>query len=288
MKLNKKYLIIITIVLLVVCLSVVGVTFAKYISSRDIDDDIVSDKFYFTVDVLGNTVEDSTLSKKFEFYGGDTKTLSFKVQNYFDDYRITEGNTEYKVEFETSNGYSKVSLNKTTGSFTGGNKTADTITLTVQEGYTNGTEVKVIVSSVTPYTKKMTLTFVLYTYDAAIKYYINDAVNKTYAELIITSNIEVPVNKLLVDYSAINSISNILQVDLTNYYLLDQGGSLTTTTNDALNSEFDFYKKVTNTVKIIAGEAIVIRFFKSDITKNYSVSETNVVQDGEKFTITLK
>ncbi|MBQ8293549.1 MAG: hypothetical protein IJX78_07120 [Bacilli bacterium] len=287
MKLNKKYLIIVAALLLVLVSTIVGVTYAKYIASNKVDKDVYSENFYFTVDVLGDTLDSDKLSASYEFYGGDEKVILFNVQNYFDELRITDKEIKFDVSVEATNG-ATASVDVSSGSLVGKNKNDQTVILTVSAGYSEGTEVTVTIKSSTPYVKTMNLTFVLHTYDASVKYYVKDGVDRTYAELVITSNVEIGLGELLVDYSKINVDSNLLQVDLTNYYLLDDdSGILTTKTNDALNEGKSFYNQVTNTVVIKADEAIVIRFFKSDITKNYTIPETILTKNSNKYTIIL-
>lgn len=287
MKLNKKYLIIVSTLLLILVSTIIGITYAKYIAKKDVDKGIYSENFYFTVDVLGDTLDYSDLSAEYDFYGGYEKTIIFNVQNYFDDLRITNKQIDYNVSLSISNS-ATASLSRTSGSLVGGTKNKQAITLNINDGYTEGTKFIVTISSTSPYVKTMTLTFVLHTYDAEVKYYINDDEGRAYAELVLTSNVKIDVQKLLIDYSAINTEANILQVDITNHYILNNnGGVLTTETNDLLNSGSSFYKKITNTVAINAGEAVSIIFFKSDKTKNYIVGETTVVKNGDVFEIIL-
>ncbi|MBQ9746681.1 MAG: hypothetical protein IJW21_07640, partial [Clostridia bacterium] len=72
-----------------------GVT-AKYVSERGFDSNKITAKnFYFTVDLMGDTNSQESLSKSVNIYGGETKKLKFKVQNFFDKERFTTENITY-------------------------------------------------------------------------------------------------------------------------------------------------------------------------------------------------
>ena len=62
-----------------------------------------------------------------------------------------------------------------------------------------------------------------------------------------------------------------LQIDMTNMYLIDKNGVL-----NKIEDGETYLKKVNNTIMINTGEAISIKFFKSDISKDYSLESTNI------------
>lgn len=291
---KKRNLIFATVILIALVALITSPMLAKYIREEDRDVGVNAEKFYFTIDLLGDTVVDTQLSKTFDLYGGDDKELSFKVQNYFDDYRITESNVSYTVSYEvilpTGSTYdeNKVTLNDTGNqSLTGNTKSDKVYTLNIEDGYDNLTQIKVTVKSTTPYVKEMILTFVLNTFSSEFSYYIIDSVNSLYAELIITSNIKIDVEQLVIDFNEVNSTSAALQIDTSNTYLLDViDGSLVLETNKIPDGQ-TYLKSVTNTVAINAGEAVSFKFFKSDITKNYSLSNTQGNGVSSVYTVTI-
>lgn len=291
---KKRNLIILIVTLIAFVALITSPMLAKYLREEDRNVGVNAEKFYFTVDLLGDTVIDTQLSKSFDLYGGDDKQLSFNVQNYFDDFRITESNVKYNVSYQvvlpTGSAYdtSKVTLtNAGDKTLTGNTKSSLKYDLSILDGYDNGTEVVVTIKSTVPYVKEMTLTFVLNTFSSEYSYYIIDSVNSLYAELIITTNINIPVKGLIIDFSQVNTTSAVLQIDASNTYLLDKkDGNLVLETNKVPDGQ-SFLTSVTNTIAINAGEAVSFKFFKSDITKNYSLSNTQGNGVSSVYTVTI-
>lgn len=291
---KKRNLIILIVTLIAFVALITSPMLAKYLREEDRNVGVNAEKFYFTVDLLGDTVIDTQLSKSFDLYGGDDKQLSFNVQNYFDDFRITESNVKYNVSYQvvlpTGSTYdtSKVTLtNAGDKTLTGNTKSSLKYDLSILDGYDNGTEVVVTIKSTVPYVKEMTLTFMLNTFSSEYSYYIIDSVNSLYAELIITTNINIPVKGLIIDFSQVNTTSAVLQIDASNTYLLDKkDGNLVLETNKVPDGQ-TFLTSVTNTIAINAGEAVSFKFFKSDITKNYSLSNTQGNGVSSVYTVTI-
>ena len=291
---KKRNLIILIVTLIAFVALITSPMLAKYLREEDRNVGVNAEKFYFTVDLLGDTVIDTQLSKSFDLYGGDDKELSFNVQNYFDDFRITESNVKYNVSYQvvlpTGSAYdtSKVTLtNSGDKTLTGNTKSSLKYDLSILDGYDNGTKVVVTIKSTVPYVKEMTLTFVLNTFSSEYSYYIIDSVNSLYAELIITTNINIPVKGLIIDFSQVNTTSAVLQIDASNTYLLDKkDGNLVLETNKVPDGQ-SFLTSVTNTIAINAGEAVSFKFFKSDITKNYSLSNTQGNGVSSVYTVTI-
>ena len=291
---KKRNLIILIVTLIAFVALITSPMLAKYLREENRNVGVNAEKFYFTVDLLGDTVIDTQLSKSFDLYGGDDKQLSFNVQNYFDDFRITESNVKYNVSYQvvlpTGSAYdtSKVTLtNAGDKTLTGNTKSSLKYDLSILDGYDNGTKVVVTIKSTVPYVKEMTLTFVLNTFSSEYSYYIIDSVNSLYAELIITTNINIPVKGLIIDFSQVNTTSAALQIDASNTYLLDKkDGNLVLETNKVPDGQ-SFLTSVTNTIAINAGEAVSFKFFKSDITKNYSLSNTQGNGVSSVYTVTI-
>lgn len=291
---KKRNLIILIVTLIAFVALITSPMLAKYLREENRNVGVNAEKFYFTVDLLGDTVIDTQLSKSFDLYGGDDKQLSFNVQNYFDDFRITESNVKYNVSYQvvlpTGSAYdtSKVTLtNAGDKTLTGNTKSSLKYDLSILDGYDNGTKVVVTIKSTVPYVKEMTLTFVLNTFSSEYSYYIIDSVNSLYAELIITTNINIPVKGLIIDFSQVNTTSAVLQIDASNTYLLDKkDGNLVLETNKVPDGQ-SFLTSVTNTIAINAGEAVSFKFFKSDITKNYSLSNTQGNGVSSVYTVTI-
>lgn len=271
---------LIFLIVLVICLVMVCIlpVIAKYVKEKSSEVNITSDNFYFTVDLLGDTNTEASLKKTYSFYGGDTKEVTFNIQNYFDEFRITSSDVKYNVSYEvklpTGSLYdvSNVSVNVNgTGTLSKGGKSFDECTLRALEGYDNGTEIVISISSTAPYKKTMVITFILMTFESEGNYYIIDSKDSLYAELFITTNVPIPVGALIIDFSDINNSSNLLQVDMTNIYLIDEANVL-----NQIEPGESYLKCVTNTIAINTGEAISIKFFKKDISKDYSLASTKL------------
>ena len=105
MRKNRNLLIVL---ILVISISTLVPVFARYVKEINSKVNIQSDKFYFTVDLLGDTNTDESLEKTYYFYGGDTKEVTFSIQNYFDDYRICDTDVKYEVTMNITSTNSKV------------------------------------------------------------------------------------------------------------------------------------------------------------------------------------
>lgn len=271
------------IVVLILAL-ILGIS-AKYISERPHEDNQAkADKFYFTVDLLGDTNAENELEGTYDICGGGQKEVTFSVKNYFDSLRITETDVKYKVSVESSNTYNSFSLTcaeasvdvneEITMSKSVGAK-SHAYTLTMNEGYADGTVITVTIASSAPYQKTMKLHFVLNTVGAAVTYRVEDAPGVAYATLIIMTNVDIDAEGIMVDWSNINQAENILQVDTTNPYVLDADLKLTGKNAIPLKG---YLSKIYTTQEMVVGESISIYFFKTDKSANYSKgSETTPI-----------
>ena len=286
---NKKIYIIFTILLLTVATTFCGYVVAKYIREKQSDIVVTSKDFFFTVDLLGDTINDEDLSKSYVLAGGDSKEIIFYIQNYFDDYRICDTDVKYKVPMNitsTNSSYDSNSivlsnqvdvehlLNKNT-------KDLDKWTLSIPEGYGDNTKIEISIKSSSPYVKEMKLEFSCMTYDKEYSYEVIDEVNSPIAKLIVKTNVDIPAKSLIVDFSSINSTSNVLQIDVTNPYIIP-----TLNTNKLPDGQ-TYYKSIVNTIKISAGEAIEIIFYKTDLSKNYSFETISLDSVDGKFIVTI-
>lgn len=275
---KKRIVLFIVIVLTIFTVSISVVSLAKYYSERKMSSEIISDKFYFTVDLLGNTNDSEDLTKTYHLYGGDEKDISFNIQNYFDDLRITENDFSYKVTVEDE--LSLATSTILTGSLEGNTKNSTSCSINIKKGYTDNYLVKVIVESTSSYEKTMTINFILHTFDSNMEVVIKDSSSSMMAELVISSNVDIVEKSLIIDYSDINKTANNLQVDMTNSYLLDGTSIITNKIPDGKT----FLQTVTVTRSISSGESVSILFFKDNISVNYALSEitiTNTIVDGD-------
>lgn len=292
---NRKLFIIFTILLLAVATTFCGFVVAKYIREKQTDVVVTSKNFFFTVDLLGDTINDEDLSKDYVLAGGDSKEITFYIQNYFDDYRICDTDVKYEVTMNITSTNSSYDsnlivlsnqvdvehvLNKNTKDF-------DKWVLSIPEGYENNTKIEIVIKSSYPYEKEMKLEFSCMTYDKEYSYEVIDDVNSPVAKLIIKTNVDIPAKALTVDFSNINSTSNVLQIDVTNPYIVDLVNGIPTLNTNKLPDGQTYYKSIVNTIKISAGEAIEIIFYKTDLTKNYSFDTISLDSVDGKFIVTI-
>ena len=293
---NRKIYILFIVLLLAVATTFCGYVGAKYIREKQSDIVVTSKDFFFTVDLLGDTINDEDLSKSYVLAGGDSKEIIFYIQNYFDDYRICDTDVKYKVSMNitsTNSSYDSNSivlsnqvdvehlLNKNT-------KDLDKWTLSIPEGYGNNTKIEISIKSSSPYVKEMKLEFSCMTYDKEYSYEVIDEVNSPIAKLIVKTNVDIPAKSLTVDFSSINSTSNVLQIDVTNPYIVDLVDGIPTLNTNKLPDGQTYYKSIVNTIKISAGEAIEIIFYKTDLSKNYSKTSQSFDSIDNKFTVTIE
>ncbi len=278
-------------VLLVIVL--IGGLFARFAYNKIYLENRVGAKdFYFTVDLLGDTTTVESLERDIHIYGGETAELKFKVQNYFDNKRVTEYNLKYDISYACDKPeYTGCSLTLADGSaitangnqMDGGGKKTNEYKLMLPLGYKEETKVTVYVSSTSPYTKNMEVRFILHPGEADLLYRVEDIPGAPFAELIIMANKPVDAGKLVVDWSDINNEAagfnkaNLLQVDTTNEYLLDTDADKKIGLFNAENNKPEEYESLTSikTTKAIRSlESISIYFFKKDPNQDYSTEKT--------------
>ena len=280
---NKKVFFIVLSICLVGCLVLISTfSLSKYFSKRPFESVVGPDKFYFTVDLLGDTNLDDDLVKSYDLYGGDSKNITFFVRNYFDSLRVTGSNISYDLSLEGT-ASSSATLNITSSALTGNTLDEDEINLTITEEYSNLDTVEVVVKSTAPYVKTMRIIFVLHKYSEVIECNLKDSSGSMIAELSIKANVLVNAYTMTIDFSSINASSNVLKIDSTNAYLLDD--------RNTNNPGSSWLKEVTLTLDIAAGESLTINFFKDSITKNYSTVNlklTSTIEGGVvKYLLTI-
>ena len=274
---------------LLLAILVTGVV-GKYFVNKDSENEVTTEDFYFTVDLLGETVEPETLTREINLYGGNSKVLTFSVRNYFDSLRYSSfSNLKYNepiVDSTSTYGAGDTSkANVVKGEkVTNGNLVDVPYTLNISSGYVEGDVINVVVKSTEPYKKTLTLKFVLHTTGAPVKYRLEDTTGSTYARLIIMSNIELTVGNMIVSWK---DISSDISVDTTSEFVLD-GLELYTNIPTEYNSSSGELYKIVITKTIKGKESIQIYFFKNDPSKNYSVSDTEAVLSDGKYVIELK
>lgn len=292
-KLNKRrVLLVIGICVVIALLGVVAGVGAKYVKSfRAVQSQLRANEFFFTVDLLGDTQEYADLQKEIHLFGGDAKSLTFRVQNYFDDLRINAKDIRYSVTLSCDNkDYTDYALTAGTleeHTLTAGAKDTDAYTLSLPAGYAQfkgNTVVTATVKATDPYVKEMKLRFVLHGQPEPVIYRMEDRPGGTYATLIVMASEEIPAGALKLDWSAVNQASNLLQIDTNSKYVLD--GTLSLAANDPNGG---FLNQAINTLPMQAEESILIYFFKADPAADYStIGDLVAEKSGGVYSVVIK
>lgn len=282
------------IIALLLCLVVgIGARYVYVTSTKPVTQISALD-FYFTVDLLGDTNELSDLEKDIHLYGGNAKTVSFNVQNYFDELRINAKEIKYTVDVSTDldsyDGKWTITSAPSDKTMTAGTAETDTYTLSLPTGYEQQgkpTVVTATVKSSTPYTKEMKLNFLLHSTDAPVTYRVVDNPGDAYAKLIVMVSENIDAGKIKVDWSNVNAQANILQIDTTSPQILD-GTIALSGVNDPANQTSGYLSQVTTTKALGKGSSMQIYFFKSNPALDYSKPDTQLALVDGVYTATIE
>ncbi len=303
-KKNKKAMPLLFLVVGVALLCLMSGILAKYIKTTDDPGNQVGAKdFYFTIDLFKvvdsepeQDDENQIVERTFGLYGGGQNQLNFKVQNFFDDLRINGEEITYTISYETTDGLAAVLTNTTTNEVIDAKK-AD-ITLVAGESGTShtynikatsdpipeGSKMIVTVEATKPYAKKMVLTVELHPEQYDVLYRLEDVAGQSYAKLIIMAGVAVDAEKLNIDWSAINTSGNVLQIDTTNTKILGEDKSLDGTNDPGTG----YLSKATNAVALNENESVAIYFFKADPSQDYTIEDTVAALTDGKYQIIIK
>jgi len=258
----------------------------KYLANSGYQDNqVVPKTFYFTVDMLGDTVpgsQEHPSTQEFNIYGGGAKTLTFNVQNYFDDTRINAEEITYTASISNESTFNDgLSLKyggnaATEQTMAGGEKTSHEYTLDFPGGYKDEDRVIVTVASSMPYKKTLTLVFKLHDHKAPVSYRVEDRVGSNYATLYLMFNEDVDKGNMEVVWS---SLAEEIFVDTTSEYILDD--NLTLTTNNPA-TQGGTLETATITKDMKTESSILIYFFKADPSKDYSTLPLGEDQAADK------
>ena len=294
-KSNKRFGRTVTAVCIVCVCALFTAVSAKYIYNwASANRQAVSDNFYFTTNLTGDTemfAQDDGVTYKFgeestvgtwHLFGGVQHNIVVNVQNYYDEYRVTGRNITYTAEV-TENEHG-VTVSKTSGTIDGGNAASDDVTLTIPSysawHYAENTEVVLTIKSTAPYEKTFTLTFVIHTADNSLKYRVNDSVGRPYAELVIMSSVT--------DESGeIGSVQPYIIWPDSLY--IDNTNNLTFTgTNGNFTPQSGIEERNMQVSQPFAtGRSESIAFFKQNPNDNFSCPDLVVLPTGDKYVIDL-
>ena len=294
----KRTVPLLALAVVVVLLCLVGGLAAKYVVVDNKDDNQISaNDFYFSIDLLSATDqyagqdENKITERTIHLYGATQTSLSFKVRNYFDDLRINPADITYTISYTADSGVPAVlesgNSQVTSGAsytLTHGIQDFDEFVVSAPNNTVEGGEIEVTVASSVPYVKTMTMTIVLHPQKYDVLYRVEDSVDSPYATLIIMAGKQdgVAAGKIKVDWSAINTTANVLQVDSTNTFV-NKSGELTGVGVDNGEHLESFVSKEA------IGElgSVAVYFFKADPSKNYSMPDTVAEAEGDVYQVIL-
>ena len=269
-------------------LCLIGGIAAKYIQTTDEPGNQIGAKdFYFTMDLFKvdeaypeDTDENAIVERQVHLYGTSQKELVFKVQNFFDEFRVNADPITYTVTYTTSPGlnatvHEENASVQSSYTLSGGSQASQTFYVTATGSVTDGAQVVVTVKSTAPYTKTMVLTVVLHPQQEDVLYRVEDEVGANHAKLIIMASKALAADAIQVDWSAINGSENALQIDSTNAYMNPVIGSAS------------FAKTAVSKKVINQDESITVYFFKADPSMNYSMPNTVAALSGGKYQVIM-
>ncbi len=260
----------------------------------------------------GNSQEEYQFQEKEEktwhLYGGSKHTIPIQLRNYDDVLRITQTEIAYRMTLSVRNAEggemdtSLVSIRreeegevypaeqtiqgiigKTKGEQTSYEMDTESFVLDIERyangNYADGTTVKLLIESTSPYKKVIELNFVLHREEGCLSYEIRDHSGSSYAELLIKNTVPADIGEEGQQVQPYLRWSDELSIDNTNpltyiYSDSENGESLAFTQQQIENQ--GQMKRMQISRPLRTNESSSIYFFKSDIEQDYT-QETTIV-----------
>lgn len=268
---NNYKRIIILIFILIVLFPIIG-TLAKYVYQNNYDAYFNSKEFYFNSSILTSDNKIYNIDN----WDGSSYSIDIDIENKLNNEAWTSYNIDYDISVSCP---TTVSCNLTTpesntliynaNKYTENNIGLEIIPIsTFQKG--DKVEVTVTATSRTKYQKTISATFVLTVTTYGLTYNITDSVNSYFLTLDISNttsdvkniNLSFDNSKLSID----NTSTVVIMID-------DQ--DIIKDSNNKINGL---------NLKVTPAEEITIKFFKKDITKNYTyplVNDESIIKINE-------
>lgn len=297
-KIKKQQLII--FIFIILCFITLTVTFGRYVSNSINNFFLRSKEFYFYSDKLK---ENTAVYQISNWTGVDPYTITINMNSLENNLKKTNYDISYEVTYTcTSN--ATCQLSKQNGTILGSTNTDYfNLVITPNTGLNVGDEVTVTIeaTSTHPYEKTLSAEFTFIVGREQLSYEIVDSTNNEYLELDLTNtlsyyNVETPFgiysqgDRIDVDtyltltdedkekcYSAMVTLEfnpNEILLDMTNKNY--ENAINVTTTN--INGD-NYINSITFKVEPIS--SAVVRFYKIDISKDYTypiINETSIVK----------
>ena len=277
------------ILLILLPLFLIGTAAGRYVYVEIRDFYLASKNFYFNSDKLNDPMARYQIDN---WSGVDEYPIIFNMNSYLNNKKFAKSDITYSVTYscssnltcQISGNYGTISANTHTDSFT--------ITMTPNAPFNDGDEawLEVSATSTSPYRKTIKGRLTLKVGKMGVFYEIVDKVNQPYFDLNITNTIDYYTVKTAFgthqvgDKIDINTYLSLSEADRKkcastimnlsfdpNKTLLDITNSnylnATSTTTTRINN-YDYINGLT--FKIDALSSTVVRFYKKDVTKNYT------------------
>ena len=291
-KLSKKVRLIL-VMLLVLILLPVGITFSKYINDFIGDYLIKTNNFFFSSDKLGSP----TLHYNVNNWGGvGNFKIQFELNNHKNNLLVSDSDIDYTISLNCSSGVT-CTINSNSGTIYKAEMTDSfEVIITPQRIFNAGESVTVSItaSSTTPYVKTLGATFTITVGRQGIGYEISDQVGQPYMNMTITNaRDQYVVAQAFGNYAANDVISTDVYRNLSSTDQAKCYSARITLTFDPqdviIDTTSNLLKTATYTTTTISGVAYissitfdveamssnVIRFYKIDVTENYTYPYQN-------------
>ena len=228
----------------IVLIAAAAVVFAKYIAQKTSSTSVASNEMYFTSDLLSEKGSSYTLRS-------GTDSITVELRNYEDSLRWSGADISYTftVKKQGSDGV----LQTKTGTIARSSDEGSAASVTA-DGLASGTY-EVTATAESPFTKTLTGRFTIPAESSDIDYSISDSAGSAYVLLTVSSknysgDVKLDWDKGLIPDSTQEAFSAVKTL---------QNGS---------------YTAGSTTVAVKAYSSYTYRFFKEDITKDYSKSDS--------------
>lgn len=299
----KINIILILLLVLICSISLVSV-FGRYVTNTIKDNYFSSKEFYFYSDKL---TLDGTKYRLENWSGVDDYTLTINMNSTKNNLKSVNYDIEYTIECTYSDNVI-CQLSKTEGTIYGTTNTDYfNLVITPNRALEDGEKVtiNVIATSKGPYIKTLTAEFELVAGQEKLSYEIQDETNKQYLELNITNTLTYYlVDEAFDTYSINDKITSEIYatftneqkekchsaqvtlkfnpeevlLDMTNYSYLNAIDVQTTTI-----ASHTYINQITFNVDAVSSSRV--RFYKQDVTKNYSYP---IINENSIITVTSK
>lgn len=286
-KLNKKRIIIISIVLMLLFITA---TYGRYIYNGLRNYYLSTKNFYFNSDKLS---EEEAYYQLDNWSGVEPITVTFNMNSKKNNIVASPDNITYEIEFECSSNVTCTSTKQTGLIMNGTNTDTFTITMTpiVTLGDGDSVWLEVETTATSPYTKTLSGMFTINVGEIGLSYEIVDSIGNPYLDFNITNTIDyykvtrafgthqvndrieiseflslTPENKYKCSAATITLTFDptLFRLDMTNEAYLQAYSTTTTTLSDG----YDYINSVTFRTEALSSTSV--RFYKLNTNNNYT------------------